>query len=149
MNSRRSSELSPAEAAKVALVEDSASEPQELEFTVMGLGTARNLVARRAVDAGLGEEAREGLVLAINELVTNSVQHGGGGGMLAVWSEPDALVCEVSDRGHISDPLAGRLAPPLEQHGGRGLWLVNHLCDLVQIRSSPAGTVVRVHMRRA
>ncbi len=55
----------------------------------------------------------------------------------------------MRDHGHISDPLAGRLAPPLEQHGGRGLWLVNHLGDLVQIRSSPEGTVVRVHMRRA
>jgi hypothetical protein len=30
--------------------------------------------------------------------------------------------------------------------GGRGLWIVNHLCDLVQLRSSPAGNVVRLHM---
>ena len=30
----------------------------------------------------------------------------------------------------------------------RGLWLVNNLCDLAQIRSSPrTGTAVRVHMR--
>ena len=83
------------------------------------------------------EEAREDLVLAVNELVTNSVQYGGGGGTLRIWTEPDALVCDVRDRGYIDDPLAGRIAPPLEQHGGRGLWLVNHLCDLVQIRSTP------------
>ena len=30
--------------------------------------------------------------------------------------------------------------------GGRGLWIVNQLCDLVQVRSSPAGTVIRLHM---
>ena len=30
--------------------------------------------------------------------------------------------------------------------GGRGLWLVNHLCDLVQVRSSQAGNVIRLHM---
>jgi hypothetical protein len=30
--------------------------------------------------------------------------------------------------------------------GGRGLWLTNQLCDLVQIRSGDAGTVVRAHV---
>ena len=35
------------------------------------------------------------------------------------------------------------------QPGGYGLWLANQLCDLVQIRSLPAGTAVRLHMRRA
>ena len=96
---------------------------------------------------GAGREAREDLVLAVNELVTNSVQYGGGGGTLRIWSEPDALVCDVRDRGYIDDPLVGRMPPPLDQHGGRGLWLVNQLCDLVQIRSTPNGTVVRVRMR--
>jgi len=43
--------------------------------------------------------------------------------------------------------LVGRLPPPVDQYGGRGLWLVNQLCDLAQIRSSPDGTVVRVRMQ--
>ena len=119
----------------------------ELAFTFRGLGAVRSLVSARAERAGLGAEAREDLVLAVNELVTNSVQYGGGGGTLRIWSEQDELVCDVRDRGYILDPLAGRIAPPLDQHGGRGLWLVNHLCDLVQIRSTPNGTVVRVRMR--
>jgi anti-sigma regulatory factor (Ser/Thr protein kinase) len=119
----------------------------ELAFTFRGLGAVRSLVAGRADHAGLAEEARDDLVLAVNELVTNSVQYGGGGGTLRIWTESDALVCEVRDRGYIDDPLAGRIAPPVEQHGGRGLWLVNHLCDLVQIRSTPNGTVVRVRAR--
>jgi hypothetical protein len=29
---------------------------------------------------------------------------------------------------------------------GRGLWMVNRLCDLVQLRSFPDGAAVRVHM---
>ena len=33
--------------------------------------------------------------------------------------------------------------------GGRGVWLANQLCDLVQIRSGAAGTVVRLHARRS
>jgi anti-sigma regulatory factor (Ser/Thr protein kinase) len=125
------------------------AEREELAFAARGLGAVRSLVARRGAEAGLEEAAREDLVLAINELVTNSVQYGGGGGTLRIWSESGALVCEVRDRGFIDDPLVGRLPPPVDQHGGRGLWLVNHLCDLVQVRSSPDGTSIRVHMRVA
>jgi anti-sigma regulatory factor (Ser/Thr protein kinase) len=125
------------------------AEREELAYTARGLGAVRSLVARSGADAGLGETAREDLVLAINELVTNSVQYGGGGGTLRIWSEPGELVCDVRDRGFIEDPLVGRLPPPVDQHGGRGLWLVNHLCDLVQVRSSPDGTTIRVHMRVA
>jgi anti-sigma regulatory factor (Ser/Thr protein kinase) len=123
------------------------AEREELAFTAHGLGAIRSLVAEQGARAGLAEIPREDLVLAVNELVTNSVQHGGGGGTLRIWREPGQLVCEVRDRGFLSDPLAGRLPPPLDQYGGRGLWLVNQLCDLAQIRSSPDGTAVRVHMR--
>ena len=44
----------------------------------------------------------------------------------------------------LADPLTGRLSPPLDADGGRGLYLVNQLCDLVQVRSSDRGTTVRV-----
>ncbi len=123
------------------------AEREELAFTAHGLGAIRSLVAQQGARAGLPEISREDLVLAVNELVTNSVQYGGGGGTLRIWREPGALVCEVRDHGFIRDPLAGRLPPPVDQYGGRGLWLVNQLCDLAQIRSSPDGTAVRVHMR--
>jgi anti-sigma regulatory factor (Ser/Thr protein kinase) len=123
------------------------SEHEQLAFTRLALGSIRNLVSMRAAEAGLGAEAGDDLVLAVNELVTNSIQHGGGGGTLRIWRELESLVCEVRDRGFIRDPLVGRLPPPVEQSGGRGLWLVNQLADLVQIRSAPSGTVVRVYMQ--
>jgi hypothetical protein len=53
----------------------------------------------------------------------------------------------VSDAGHFDDPLVGRIRPTPVQLYGRGLWLVNQFCDLVQIRSAGDGSVVRVHMR--
>ncbi len=141
--------LHRAPSAFTGTLPDPPRDRRELSFTFRGLGAVRTLVSARAAHAGLADEAREDLVLAVNELVTNSVQYGGGGGTLRIWTEPDALVCDVRDRGYIDDPLAGRIAPPLDQHGGRGLWLVNHLCDLVQIRSTPKGTVVRVRARLA
>jgi anti-sigma regulatory factor (Ser/Thr protein kinase) len=74
------------------------------------------------------------------------VRHAGGRGTLRVWREPDALVCEVRDHGHFDSPLVGRERPEPLLLEGRGLWLVNQVCDLVQIRSSADGTVVRVRM---
>ncbi len=147
--SRRSDSYLPLHRAPSPLagsLPDAPDYRDELSFTARGLGAVRNLVSTRAARAGLREEPREDLVLAVNELVTNSVQYGGGGGTLRIWEEPGALICDVRDRGYIDDPLVGRIAPPLDQHGGRGLWLVNHLCDLVQIRSTPKGTIVRVRM---
>jgi len=84
-------------------------------------------------------------VLAVNELATNSIRYGGGRGEMLLWREGQTLLCEIRDEGHITDPLVGRSRPAPEANNGRGLWLANQLCDLVQIRSSPAGSRVRVH----
>jgi anti-sigma regulatory factor (Ser/Thr protein kinase) len=106
--------------------------------------TVRRTVSQFARSCGLDAASVEALGLAVTELATNSVRHGGGAGTLALWSEPGAAVVEVSDAGQIADPLTGRRRPELHQHGGRGIYLVNQLCDLVQLRSSPAGTTVRI-----
>jgi anti-sigma regulatory factor (Ser/Thr protein kinase) len=123
-----------------------AARPEALVFDADRLSRARRLVAALAETAGL-DAARTGeLVLAVNELATNSLRHGGGTGTLRLWRDTAAVVCEVSDGGVIQAPLAGREIPDPDPESGRGLWLVNQLCDLVQIRSGPSGTTVRVHM---
>ncbi len=88
------------------------------------------------------------LTLVVNEVATNSVRHGGGVGVLRIWEEGSSLICEVSDAGRIDDPMAGRRKPSPDRGSGFGLWLANLLCDLVQIRSFPTGSVVRLHVRR-
>jgi len=120
---------------------------EELAFTASEMGRLRHLLSEWASGLELSYERTEHLVLAVTELASNSVHHGGGGGTLRMWREEGALLVEVRDRGCIEEPLVGRTRPDPEQPTGRGLWLVNHLCDLVQIRSAPAGSVVRVHMR--
>jgi anti-sigma regulatory factor (Ser/Thr protein kinase) len=120
---------------------------RERAFSTHDLGALRRFVAGWAEIQGLNPEATEELVLAVNELTTNSICYGGGRGTLAVWREADTLVGEVRDTGHIEDPLAGQRRPAADEQSGRGLWLVHQLCDLVQIDSSPAGTSVRVHKR--
>ena len=108
------------------------------------VAATRRTVAHYARSCGLPAKRAEVLELAASELATNSIRHGGGSGSLAMWLEPGAVVVEFSDTGRLIDPLSGRLAPSLDQEGGRGLYLVNQLCDLVAVRSSDAGTTVRV-----
>lgn len=117
-----------------------------LSFGPDDLGRVRAFVAQQARRAGLGEEQSESLMLAANEIATNSIRHGGGLGELHTWSDGDFLLCEVSDSGHITSPLAGRLRPAPGAAGGGGLWVANQLCDLIQIYSSAPGTVVRAWM---
>ena len=102
----------------------------------------------RAEDAGLGERS-EDFVLAVNEVLSNSLHHAQEDGVLRVWDDPDGLVCEVRDGGHIRQPMVGREEPSVGQIGGHGIWLVNLVCDLVQVRSSADGSTVRMQMNRA
>jgi anti-sigma regulatory factor (Ser/Thr protein kinase) len=123
--------------------------PAEILFRSDSLRSLRHAVAEEATAAGLGVERTTDLVLAVNEVATNSVLHGGGAGRLQMWREGDAILCEVRDSGRLEDPLVGRSRPAVERSEGRGLWLVNQLCDLVQLRSSPEGSTVRIHMKTA
>jgi anti-sigma regulatory factor (Ser/Thr protein kinase) len=120
---------------------------EKLEVHLYGLPAVRELVSRFAAAARLSADRASELVIAVNEIATNSVRHGGGSGVLRLWHEPGALVCEVRDRGRIEPPLVGRERPASGQIGGYGLWLANQVCDLVQVRSFPAGSAVRLHMR--
>ncbi len=119
-----------------------------LAFDGDRLAEVRSRVRRHGAAAGLGAAATAYLVVAAHELARNSVRHGGGTGRLRVWTEPGAAVCEVQDRGEIHDPLVGRRAPEPDRPGTRGLWLVNQVCDLVELRSGPGGTVARVRVDR-
>ena len=119
----------------------------ELAFTRDRLGELRRFVAQGATEASLDPARIGDLVLAINELATNSVRHAGGAGTLRIWREGDMLLCDVSDQGQIHQHSVCLTPPDPTQISGRGLWIVSQLCDLVQIRSSHGRTIVRVHMR--
>jgi anti-sigma regulatory factor (Ser/Thr protein kinase) len=109
------------------------------------LDRLRAFVAQHAWRAGLDQESGSAIVRAVNEIATSSIQHGGGHGELRAWIESRSLVCDVSDHGHITSPLAGRLPPALAAAPGTALWLANQLCDLVQIYSHPGGTAIRLY----
>jgi anti-sigma regulatory factor (Ser/Thr protein kinase) len=118
----------------------------ELTFTVGDLAAVRRVVHRFGLAEGLAENTTDDLVLCVDEMASNSLLHGGGDGVLRVWRKPTEVICEISDAGSIVDPLVGRENPAVDRLGGRGLWMANQLCDLVQVRSGASGTVVRLHV---
>jgi anti-sigma regulatory factor (Ser/Thr protein kinase) len=119
----------------------------EVVFDLHSLGLLRRFVRDQADVAGLDDQRADDLVMAVNEVATNSVRHAGGRGQLRTWANRTALVCEVRDRGVIDDPVTGRVRPETPIAGGHGLWLAHQVCDLVQVRSNHDGTAVRMQMR--
>ncbi|MFI7635572.1 anti-sigma factor RsbA family regulatory protein [Nonomuraea sp. NPDC049400] len=123
-------------------------EPAEfvsLRFDRTNLSAARGLAARRAAEMGFSGDRLDDVRLTVAELGANSLDHGGGSGTIRVWAEGGRLVCEVSDSGHITDPLVGRRPVDPRQAGSRGLLIVNLLSDLVRIHSRAGATTIRAY----
>jgi anti-sigma regulatory factor (Ser/Thr protein kinase) len=110
------------------------------------ISDVRQAVGRCAAAHGLRGQRLDGFVLAVNEIVTNAVAHGGGQGRLRLWRADAALTCEVVDHGPglPAEYVHGRHRPPPTALHGRGLWLARQLCDLVSIVVGPQGTTVRL-----
>jgi len=117
-------------------------------FSVTGttVGLARRNLQLQAMALELGVSATDDLISAAHEVIANSLLHGGGRAGVSLWVEDGFMICEVTDRGLFDEPMAGRVQPPSHGMGGRGLWMANQLCDLVQVRSQIDGTVVRLHV---
>lgn len=107
----------------------------------------RHVVASCAAASGIAGQRLDDFVLAVNELITNAVRHGGGRGRLRMWRGNHGVVCEVSDNGSgiCAEQLASRERRPAPgTAGGWGLWLAGQLSDEMVLRTGPAGTTVRV-----
>ncbi|MCU1496118.1 MAG: anti-sigma regulatory factor [Acidimicrobiales bacterium] len=115
-------------------------------FDGASIRVVREAAGLLADSLGMSQDRIGDFQVAVAEAVSNSLRHGGGSGQAALWTEQGDLRCEVRDAGRIADPLAGRVKPAVDQIGGRGLWLMTQLCDLVQIRALPHGQVVRMHL---
>jgi anti-sigma regulatory factor (Ser/Thr protein kinase) len=117
-----------------------------LIFREADLPAVRRLVADRAKTFGLTETRAVELQLAAHEVATNAIKHADGVGTLRIWREQGSVVCEIRDGGRITDLLAGRRPASSFPGDGRGLLLVNSLCDLVRIHNGPASTTTRLYM---
>jgi anti-sigma regulatory factor (Ser/Thr protein kinase) len=124
--------------------------PADAESLVFAdnLVKVRDLSVRHGEAAGLSRARVHDLRLAVSEVAANALSYARGG-VLTVWHRIGEVVCQIEDQGYIPDLLAGRRRRPPDQPGGHGLWLVNLVCDLVERRTGPTGTMTRLHMRAA
>jgi anti-sigma regulatory factor (Ser/Thr protein kinase) len=120
-------------------------DPMSYPYTT-DLAAIRAVVNRYAIQAGLTEARAIDLTLAVSEVAANTVKHAKSPGSLNIWYDKKEIICQVHDEGVITDPLAGRREPSLDAQGGHGLWIVNHVCDRVEIHSDETGTTIRMHM---
>jgi anti-sigma regulatory factor (Ser/Thr protein kinase) len=117
-----------------------------LDFDEDDLPEARYFAVSVAGGFGLTGMPLDDFALAVAELTTNSVLHGGGRGTVRVWCQDGRVYCQVEDAGRLDDPLAGRLARRPEDIGGRGLLVVNQVSELVRTHTAGTGTTVRFRM---
>jgi anti-sigma regulatory factor (Ser/Thr protein kinase) len=110
------------------------------------LSEVRVLAEAQARRAGLAEDRVVDFVIAVSEVAGNTVKHARSRGSMEIWCDAEEIVCEIRDRGVITDPMVGRSPPAADANGGHGLWLVHQICDQVELDSSENGTTIRLHM---
>jgi anti-sigma regulatory factor (Ser/Thr protein kinase) len=86
----------------------------------------RHAAATARSGNGRSEDLRDQLVLALDEMASNALRHGGGSRVTAsVGLTPDAYLIEVSDEAASSPPVPAVDRDPSE--GGLGLYLIAEL----------------------
>ncbi len=109
-----------------------------------GLAELRRQTERYANVAGLDRQTADDLVLAVDELASNSIEHGAGRGTATFWVQPGQVIAEVHDAGRLTEPFPGLRPPDPHQLRGRGIWLSRQLCATVHLWTAADGTRVRV-----
>jgi anti-sigma regulatory factor (Ser/Thr protein kinase) len=110
------------------------------------LATLRHIVAGHAAQAGLPATRCDDFVLAVTEIATNALEHGTPPAAVLLWTTPTSVICQISDTGQHTQPLAGLSPPRATQHRGRGLWMAHQLCDQLYLWPNP--TTIRLQMDR-
>jgi anti-sigma regulatory factor (Ser/Thr protein kinase) len=114
------------------------------EFDRDTIVSVRHEVARHSARVGLADPALYHFVVAVNEIVTNAVRHGGGYGRLRLWLAGRRVHCRVVDEGP-GIPPARRgpgQRPATDTVGGWGLWLARQGCDALTVDSDGRGSAV-------
>ena len=114
---------------------------QRREATALAIPAIRRAVRRWVVEVGLDEDTAESVLLAVDEAVTNAVEHAFPTGPGTVWvllrRLPDGEVMVV-----VADDGVWRPVPEEPGYRGRGLQLVHALADHAEITGTARGTTV-------
>jgi len=122
-----------------------------LDSTLESVDTAEELALEEAEKAGVEEDDRHKIAMAVRESMVNAVVHGNRYNAhkkvhLSVSKSPHEFVVRIADQGEgfdyegLPDPLAQE---NLLRHSGRGIFLIKAFMDEFLVRRlEPAGTEV-------
>ena len=136
-------------------------DPISVPGTLDALSPIRNYVKAVAEEAGLERAAVYNLILAVDEIATNVVEHGyqeaGRSGDISVGatSGDNTLEIRLADTGKSFDPTAQpeysaiQLSKPLEEYpiGGLGIMLAKHGVDELRYEATENGNICRFIVR--
>jgi anti-sigma regulatory factor (Ser/Thr protein kinase) len=112
-------------------------------------GAVRRFVVTEARAAGLAAERVNDAELAAGEVAANVFRHAADVARVRAWVASGSFVCDIDDTGRgIADPFAGYGIAERTALGGRGLTIARRLADVVEIRTTSTGALVRLHFRR-
>lgn len=114
------------------------------DFDRASITSVRQEVERHSARAGLAEPALYRYVVAVHEVITNAVRHGGGTGRVRLWRDGPRLHCQVIDNG-AGIPVERRAStqrPEPGTIGGWGLWLARQGCDALTVDCAGRGSAV-------
>jgi anti-sigma regulatory factor (Ser/Thr protein kinase) len=114
------------------------------------LAMFRRRLRNWGVTCGLSDHVTDDVVIAVDEIATNALEHGQPPARIRGWSTPDALFVQVDDHGGISIPATtGYHRPTTDARRGRGIWIARHLADVLTTHAGPAGTTVAMRFSRS
>ncbi|MFC4123107.1 ATP-binding protein [Nonomuraea zeae] len=110
------------------------------------LAAARDLVRDYATSAGMPADRVDLLVLAVNEAVTNVLDHGGQGGTLSACADGTGVVVAVVDNAGLL--RSEHLHRPMEAHPtrGMGLYVIRRVCDHIRLDHPDGRSRLRLFM---
>ncbi|MGH3865075.1 MAG: ATP-binding protein [Pseudonocardiaceae bacterium] len=128
--------------------------PADLDMDVH-LASAEDLAAlRRRLRAwsgtcGLSDHHTDDIVMAVDEIATNALEHGRPPARVRSWTTPEALFVQVDDHGGTRIPVAtGYHRPPTDARRGRGIWMARAFADVLTTHTGVTGTTVALRFPR-
>jgi anti-sigma regulatory factor (Ser/Thr protein kinase) len=114
-----------------------------------GLAVLRRRLRSWGTDAALCDRDTDDIVIAVDEIATNALEHGQPPARVRGWSTTDAVFVRVDDHGRTGiPPTIGYVRPPTDAQRGRGVWMARHLADVLTTHHNSTGTTVAMRFPR-
>lgn len=115
-----------------------------------GLAELRRRLRSWGTTTELSDGDTDDIIIAVDEIATNALEHGQPPARIRGWSTADAVFVRVDDHGRTGIPATtGYVRPPTDARRGRGIWMARHLADVLTTHNGPSGTTVALRFPKS